>query len=439
MSKRTIFKEGLLRLVLVLASLSLALGALEIAARVVRASRGGGKEESEGDRYIEHDPLLGWRKRPGAHVTYRRSEYTAEVAINSKGMRGPERGYRKPPEIQRILAIGDSFVEAYSISEEQTFVRRLESSIRKRGYQVEVLNGGTRGYATDQEYLFYLTEGARYTPAIVILFFYYNDVVYNDRQFYFGMRKPIFEIGAGRLQLHRYPVPPPPPVERSQSDEEGRGGEKDAGGSALVEWIKERLWYGAPSIYDALGRVGLWEPMSRISPRWELRVYQRLHVPEIEDAWIKTTLLLDAFDRSVRSRGARFLVAGIPSIMEVDDGSWTLSRQLYGLDDRAWDRGLVMRRLTAIGAARGFPVLDLTPALKRANRWFRKAYYPHDGHLNARGHRVVADEVGRFLADCGWLRDLRSATPVFVDDFEVEMAQPPSKSLSRIMSAKSGD
>ena len=48
------------------------------------------------------------------------------------------------------------------------------------------MNGGTAGYSTDQEMLFYETEGHRYQPRVVVLFFYYNDVVYNDRQEFFG-------------------------------------------------------------------------------------------------------------------------------------------------------------------------------------------------------------------------------------------------------------
>jgi hypothetical protein len=423
MSVRSIAKENVFRLALIVTSLSLTLGALEIAARILRASRSGGKEQAESDRYIEYDPLLGWRKRPGARLLYDRAEYRVEVAINSLGLRGSERGYSRPPGVQRILAVGDSYVEAYSVSEERTFVRLLESSLRLEGYAVEILNGGTRGYATDQEYLFYLTEGARYSPSIVLLFFYYNDVFYNDRQFYFGMRKPIFELGTGTLRLHRYPVPTPQPrAEREPDKGEDDEASKDASGSALLEWAKERLWYSAPSVYDRLGRFGLWEPMPRVTARLELGVYQRRHVPEIEDAWVKTTRLLEAFDRAVRARGARLLIVGIPSFMEVDDGSWALSSALYGFDDSGWDRELAMKRLVAIGRGLRVPVLDLTPALRRSNRWFRKAYYPRDGHLNARGHAAVARELQRFLEENHCLRDLPSSRPVFIEPTEIELA-----------------
>ncbi|MBN2369503.1 MAG: hypothetical protein JXO72_03370 [Vicinamibacteria bacterium] len=423
MKPRSAVQETLLRLTLIAMSLTLTLGALEIAARILRASHGGGKEQAESERYIEYDPLLGWRKKPGARAVYRRAEYTTTVTINSRGLRGPERDYVLPAGVQRILAVGDSYVEAYSVSEERTFVRLLESALRLKDLNVEALNGGTRGYATDQEYLFYVTEGARYAPSIVLLFFYYNDVVYNDRQFYFGMRKPVFEIGTGRLLLHRYPVPPPrtnpaPDPVKPEGDDSAQ----DVSSSAFLEWVKERLWYGAPRVYDRLGRCGFWPPMPRVAPRTELGVYQRRHVPEIEDAWVKTTRLIAAFDQAVRARGARFLIVGIPSFMEVDDGSWALSSALHGFDETGWDRGLAMQRLLSIGHGLGVPVLDLTPALRRSNRLFRKTYYPRDGHLNSRGHDVVARELERFLDENAWLRDRSSPRPTAVNPTEIETA-----------------
>jgi len=76
-----------------LAFLSVAVGllALEAAARLTQQFWGGGKESGEQPHYVEYDPLLGWRKRPGARVTYRRREFTVDVAINSHGLRDVER------------------------------------------------------------------------------------------------------------------------------------------------------------------------------------------------------------------------------------------------------------------------------------------------------------------------------------------------------------
>ena len=386
-------------LLLVLASTLLTLLALEVAVRLLRRGEGRGKEAAEIGRYIEYDPILGWSKTPGARVVYRRREYTVEVAINRRGLRDPERGYDAPRGTTRILALGDSFIEGYTVSLPQTVTQVLESSLSGAGCRVQVINGGTAGYSNDQELLFYETEGHRYAPGVVVLFFHYNDVVYNDRQDYFGAPKPVFQMGQGALCIHRLPVRrptsrvvPEPPTETPAASR-----------SALLEWVRERLWYGAPGAYDLVARRGLWEPMPRMKTRLELRVYERRRVDPIEDAWAKTAAILARLEDGARSRGARLLLVYVPSRLEIDDRTWRLTCRLYDWDEAGWDRGRVAQRVKEIGAQAGIPVLDLTDALRRADENEGRPYFTYDGHWSPLGHRVAAREVQRALAGEGWL------------------------------------
>ena len=165
-------------LALAAVSAALVLGAAEVALRVLARSARGGKEQRERNRYTEYDPVLGWRKTPGASVAYDRREYHVEFRVNSRGLRGPERGYDKPAGVARVLALGDSFVEAFMVDEPQTVTARLEKDLGARGCRAEVINGGTVGYSTDQEYLFYRDEGRKYAPDAVLVFVYHNDIPY---------------------------------------------------------------------------------------------------------------------------------------------------------------------------------------------------------------------------------------------------------------------
>jgi hypothetical protein len=390
-------REALLRAGLALASLGLGLLLLEGGARLLRGLRGPGKEAAETERYHEYDPLLGWRKVPGARVAYRRREYRTEVAINRLGLRDPERGYEAPPGVARVLALGDSFVEGYSVSLAETLTQKLEEGLRHAGCAVEVINGGTAAYSTDQELLFYRSEGVKYRPGLVLVFFHYNDVVYSDRQDYFGRPKPIFEMRTGGLVLHRYPVrrmpraraapAPQPPPER-----------EDGGGSALRELVKERLWYGVPELHDRLARLGLWAPMPRLVPRTEFRVFEDRPQPVVEGAWHRVEAILSALSRETAERGARLALVHVPTRMEVDDRSWALTKRLYGLAEPPWDRHLVARRLAAIGARLALPVLDLTADLRRADRGLLgRTYFTHDVHWTPRGHAAAARATQAFL------------------------------------------
>src|SRR5262245_18353591 len=150
------------KVLLAAASLLATLLVLEAAARL--ALRPGDLvPEAETSRlFLEHDPLLGWRKRPGAHAVYRRPEYRVEFGVNSLGLRDPERSAELPAGGFRILALGDSFVEGYTVPLADTVTQVMEAALQAPGCRVEVWNGGTQGYSTDQEYLFYESQGSRY-------------------------------------------------------------------------------------------------------------------------------------------------------------------------------------------------------------------------------------------------------------------------------------
>ncbi len=401
------WRSALANLALLLASCVLVLGALEVAFRVDRERRGGGKERQEERVYVEYDPLLGWRKIPGARVTYDRREYRVDLAINSLGLRDPERGHQAPADVVRLLALGDSFLEGYTVPLAQTLTQVLERRLAAEGCRAEVINAGTTAYSTDQEYLFYRSEGKHYSPQVVVVFFYYNDVVYNDRQWYSGRPKPVFQIAEGGLELHRYPVlrlkPTRPPVPAE---------DETVAGSALAEWLEERLWMGAPRVYNLLARSGLWEPIAPQPIRLELRVFSTIPVAEVEDAWAKTAAVFRALAREVVQDGGRLLVAYVPSRMEVQDDSWRLSEILYGFEERRWDRTLVAARLQRLGQQDGYPVLDLTAALRRADRGLLgRPYFAHDGHWTAIGHSAVAREIHEKLVDLGWLSTCRRGAP----------------------------
>jgi hypothetical protein len=390
-------------LLMAVVSLAVGLGVLELAFRMARSRAGGGKEKGEEARYLRYDPLLGWSKTAGARVTYDRREYRVEVEINDKGLRDVPREYRPPPGVVRVLAVGDSFLEGYTVPLEQTVTRRLEAVLRGRGCRAEVINGGTTAWSTDQELLFFRSEGVRYEPQLVLLFFYYNDVYYTDSQSYFGRPKPIFQMTEEGLELHRYPVRRPrariSPADPPDPDE-------PEASSALVQWVSDRLYAGAPGLYDALSVLGLWEPMPRRAPREELRVYDVRQVPRLEDAWDKTEAVLRAFHDDVEQSGARFLVVYVPSRMEIQDDSWRVTLALYG--DPPFERGAVARRLGGLGERIGFDVLDLTAPLRSADRGFLgRPYFQFDGHWTARGHAAAADAIGERLlggdglAGCG--------------------------------------
>ena len=122
---------------------------------------------------VEPDPVRGWRHRPGASGAYGHGSWV----INRRGLRDVERELAPAAGVQRALILGDSFAEGFSVPFEACVSQVLERELRAAGCAAEVVNGGTVGYSTDQEYLFYRDEGARYGARVVVLLLYHNDIL----------------------------------------------------------------------------------------------------------------------------------------------------------------------------------------------------------------------------------------------------------------------
>ncbi|MDX1524420.1 MAG: SGNH/GDSL hydrolase family protein, partial [Anaerolineae bacterium] len=128
-------------------------------------------------------PLFGWWHIPYSGGTFYSdfNEFEAEVRINARGLRDREIGYDNPDSALRILSLADSFGEALQVDLADTYHKQLEARlIEQLGRPVEVINAGVGGWGTDQEAIFFVAEGFRYEPDVVMLsFFIRNDAVNN--------------------------------------------------------------------------------------------------------------------------------------------------------------------------------------------------------------------------------------------------------------------
>ena len=382
---------------LALVSLSLAIAVTEVALRVLESRAPGGKEQRERERYTEYDPLLGWRKTAGAKVSYVRRDYRSQFRINAHGLRGPEHPYAKPAGEIRVLALGDSFVEAFMLDDEQMLTTRFETHLRGLGCDATVINGGSAGYSTDQEYLFYTEQGRRYQPDIVVIFVYHNDIPYLVLDHYNEYSKPLldFETEPPRVvnapvprPLRRAPaVPRPPPAPPT---------------SHLLEFVKGRLENAAPRLYNRAAGWGLWEPLRKLEMNEELRLYYEPEEGHLRPAWSAFTWALISLRDAVVVDGGRLLVAYVPSRMEVTRRHLEQTQARYPLDLSRFRPTVVSERVQSISERIGVGFLDLTPPLADAESLWSPTYYPTDSHWNARGQDVAAAALAKLLTQ-SWL------------------------------------
>jgi lysophospholipase L1-like esterase len=122
-------------------------------------------------KQVSSDPAL-----RHVHVPNRKATLMGvDFRTNSKGLRDREFPYEREPGTFRILMLGDSLTVGWGVRVEDTFSKRIESMYRERRVAAEVINTGVGNYNTVQEVEYFLTEGYRYRPDIVILNFFPND------------------------------------------------------------------------------------------------------------------------------------------------------------------------------------------------------------------------------------------------------------------------
>lgn len=105
--------------------------------------------------------------------------------VNSEGFRGPEYKIPKPEGTYRILAIGDSVVQGFSVSLthtwEQVLERELNQGAASKGANLryQVINAGLGGYVSWQALIRLKDRGFKYQPDLVLVLVGWNDLVFS--------------------------------------------------------------------------------------------------------------------------------------------------------------------------------------------------------------------------------------------------------------------
>ena len=403
------------RLLLLLLGLLLPLLALEIGVRML----GLAPPPQPNPAIWQPHPLMGWWHIPYSgglfHSQY--NEFEAEVRINARSLRDREIGYDNPSGALRVLSLADSFGEALQVNLEQTYHKQLETLLTDSlSRPVEVINGGVGGWGTDQEAIFYVAEGFRYNPEIVLLaFFVRNDTVNNygplelasvsgsQQKEFFGL-SPQGELIPPRVKeaeavLLNHPQPDHAPVLLPLADALWQG-------SALYRLIVPYL-RDIPPVVQKIGPSGLLggEGVVRAGhPTTPVHffVYQSPPDEEFEAAWTLTEAIIKRLRDEVENHGARLVVViiGAPEQVYPTEGERLLAAN-PALQKLKLDLELPNRRLGTFLATEQIPYLDLLPIFRQAasDPTMPPLHFRHDGHWTVAGHRLAAEAIHKFLLD----------------------------------------
>lgn len=377
------------RVLLVLLGVVTGIVMSEAACRVLEAR--GCREYT--DIFWEPNRYYGWGHAPNAsgwvqRCTDGRPEWTTHVRINPNGLRERDIPYGRAGEF-RILVLGDSFTEGLQVDEDRRWTRLLERRLNhgRRTPQAQVVNSGVGAWGTDNELLFFLREGFRYRPDLVLLqFFTGNDPLENNQLLLAAVggypAKPSFTLRDGRLVLEHFPLPPE---------------------SAIARWLRNARH--ALRRHLALYRLASTAYLPRVPRRAgaagppntsSLAPYLLTPPPEWAAAWRITYGLVLRLRREVESRGARFAVVVVDSPPEVSAEYWDVLRA-FSTADGPYDRDVPNRRITRFLRRRGIPFVSLLEPFRA--RFVDRSERPYftDFHWTPVGHAFAADVLAHEL------------------------------------------
>ena len=314
----------------------------------------------------QEDPDLGWRLRPGHRHTGPNGE---QVAINSHGLRDPERPREKAPGTRRVVVLGDSFTFGSAIAAEDGFCRQLEGLL---GTGVEVINAGVPRYSTIQEAGWLEREGLAWQPdALVVAFFVGNDVWEN-----------LTGTGGAALRVRD--------GELVQAVHTERGFWRRLRNRSHLYRLLKRL----PSLLG--DRLRGEDPLEREYHQLEaerMALCLRDEGASWAEGWEQTRAALARIRHLAGALPVVLLV--VPDEFQVDEGLRAAVCRRQRLDPQAYDLLRPQRRLAELAAANGFELVDPLPELQRRTGAGERLYLPLDSHWNRAGNQVAAEALAR--------------------------------------------
>ncbi|MGH7333422.1 MAG: hypothetical protein ACREKS_11920 [Candidatus Rokuibacteriota bacterium] len=389
--------------ILVLLGLAGGLMVAELGARVWESVRRPRKDSLGVD-----DPIRHHRWKPRARGRVRGIEYET----NSLGLRDREYAERKPAGAFRILMLGDSFTEGWTLPLEGVVAKRLEQSLALRcRFPYEVINAGNASYSPILQYLLLEEIGPRLRPDLVLLNFDMTDV-HDD----------FIRTRLARLDANGLPVAVPadrrreaallvPPLGPSLSARAL---------DPVNQWLKSSVLYQAfrrarlgqwllgpirlsPERLEALGLVG--------NVRYDvLAITRDGDYPGLAAAWAATERYILGIRDLARANGAAFVLVVYPYAHQISATASPEGRRKFGIGPGLYASEAPFRILEHLGRRAGFPVLNLRSFIRSALEAQERAgglpfYWPHDIHFTVHGARAFAEGLEQGLWRQGFLTD----------------------------------
>jgi lysophospholipase L1-like esterase len=312
------------------------------------------------------DGKIGYRLRPGTSVRYSTQEFSNDLTINHQGVRDYDDIGPKGPEERRVLILGDSYVFAVQVPLSDTFGEQLEVLLNESdpAHRWRVINGGVQGYGPVEEWLFYRHVASKFDPDIVLI------VV--------SVATDAIEAFDAKATLELSRVPEQTLVQRSRVRLR-----QIIRSSLVLQLVHQRV-----DQLHARTFAGTFErPLVGYLEHPPSYFFDGLQTAERAFGYIAA---------QVHKNGAKAALVMMPARFQIRDSEYqTLSNTAERAGGKLLRNAATERFATAL-ARLDEPTLDLLPIFSSLQDP-EGLYFVGNGHLSARGHRVVAEALRDFL------------------------------------------
>lgn len=339
--------------------------------------------------FSEPDDLLGYRFTPNStYWHYKENDHPISGKINQFGYRDRNWSVEKPDDTYRVAVLGDSYIAALEVEEDSTFMALAEAELNAAGTgRVEIMNFGRPGYTQTEELLILQSDVMRFSPDMVVVFFYPgNDIPDVRKATSPGSMRPFFSIADdGELVL-----------DTSFAEAGGYKMRKRINAlkqrSALISLVAERV-----NLYMTQRRMGqaglrpddaLGDRPTKIMPVFTLCTANP--EPRLAESYEFNKLLIGRMAEFCAERNTAFMVVTIDIKAYLPE-----YEEAYMDIDPTFDACYFEDDMREFADSLDIEYLGL-------QRVFRDAYLRigeplHWGHWNYRGHAVVGEAFAGYL------------------------------------------
>lgn len=343
------------------------------------------------------DPELGWVLEPGVEFSRQVPGGNVSVRYNREGFRDSEHTAPLKGNAERIVILGDSFMEANMVPLRGVFHKQLEQIATSRGTQIVTYNLGVGGYGTLQEYMTFNKAGAKRKPNLVLLAFYIHNDVRNNAEY----------LNAGARAMREGKRKRPYLKQSSGTDWTILKPDYDA---IRAKFLKQKNSWSFRIKYNSVllslirnARRAFKSQSQTVRGLGSLSMHMCERAQHYERAWRTTERILKRLRDEVQAAGARFAVFSVPTIFDTDKN---LIAELELLANKSNQKLCVENspgydRLRTILERNEITYIDLVPDFRKAvSEEGRNLFVKGDWHWNSEGHALAARTVyGRLVSE----------------------------------------